>query len=335
MKVATILLAACSFLLLLPMAWADQVILKNGDRISGNLVKMVDGELEIDTPYAGVIKLKWDHVAQVITAAPAEVKLNTGEVVKGELTESGSGTFSVQSEVLGESQSIPLEEVTSINAPTLPVKWTGFVQAGSTYRTGNTETLNGSLRASLVRETKQDRISSDVAWDYQESEGDLTARSASAQVKYDYFAWLKNYLYAVTSLETDEFKDLNLRTKLGAGVGRRFITSPTQLLEGELGLTYINDDFETATDEDTVALRLFGRYKRGLLENLDFMQVLEALPSVEDGSDVQLTSTTEFSTRLSARWSAVWTLIDQYDNKPALGFERNDFTNMFSLRCTF
>jgi len=326
-----------AFLALLPVSFAaaDQVILKNGDRISGTVVKMVDGQLEIDTSYAGVIKLKWESIAQITTEGAVRVALDTGEEVEGELSESPTSTLAIRSEAVGQSQSILLDKVTSINAPPKRIKWEGFVQVGSTYRTGNTETLSGSLRASLARETKEDRISSAVAWDYEESEGDLTARSASAQVKYDYFAWAKNYLYAVTAFETDEFKDLNLRTKVGVGVGRRFIAMPRHALEGEVGVTYINDDFDAAPDEDTFALRLFGKYKRGLLENLDFLQTLEVLPSVEDSSDVQLTSVTEFSTRLSARWSAVWTMIDEYDNQPAPGFERNDFTNLLSLRYTF
>lgn len=314
-------------------AMADQLVLENGDRISGNLLRMSDGVLEIETTYAGVIKVKWDEVAQISTEAPAKVKLLTGEVITGSLAVSEAGTVVAESPAVGKTKSIPLAQVASINEP--PAKWGGYFDIGSTYRTGNVETLDARLRVSMVRETKQDRISADASWSYEESEGTLTARNAAAQVKYDYFPWKKTYVYAATSLETDEFKDLNLRTKLGVGLGRRFIREPKRTLEGEVGVTYINDDFEIAADEDTIALRLFGKYTRALLENLNFMQSLEALPSVEDTSDVRLTAVTEFSTRLSARWSAVWTLIDEYDSEPSPGFKKNDFASILSLRCTF
>ncbi len=323
----------CLLFSLASAAMADQIVLNNGDRISGKIVEMTGGVVKVETTYAGVLSVKWDEVAQVSSDAPLKLKLVTGEAVEGTLTMGDVGTLIAQSAAVGETKSIQLAQVAFINEP--PARWGGYFDIGSTYRTGNVETLDGRLRLSMSRETKQDRISTGASWNYEESEGVLTARNASAQIKYDYFPWEKSYVYAATALETDEFKDLKLRTKLGIGLGRRFIREPKRTLDGEIGVTYINDDFEIAPDEDTVALRLFGKYTRALLDNLNFMQSLEALPSVEDVKDVRLTSVTEFSTRLSTRWSVVWSLVDEYDSEPSPGFKKNDFASILSLRFTF
>jgi len=316
--------------------FADEVVLTDGDRITGKIVEMTDGTLQVETAYAGAVSIKWDAVAQVSSDEPVKVKLATGETIEGTLRPGAAGALVAKSAAVGETQSIPLKNVTSLNAPPVPpAKWSGYVDIGSTYRTGNVEALNGRARLSMVRETKQDRMSAGAAWNYEESENVLTARNASAQLKYDYFPWERVYVYGATALETDEFKDLNLRTKLGVGMGRKFIVEPKRTLEGEAGVTYINDDYETATDEDSIALRLFGKYTHVLLDDLDFMQSLEVLPSVEDLEDVLLVSVTEFSTTLSARWSAVLTLLDEYDNTPSPGFKRNDFASILSLRYSF
>ncbi len=336
MKSLAIATMLCLLLVTTSLASADQVILKNGDRITGTVAKMVGGTLEVETSYAGVVKLKWEDVARVVTDSSVKVKLKTGEGITGNLVESAPGTLVGKSPAIGETAQVPLDQVISINEPPkAPPTWTGYLELASTYRTGNVDSVSARTRASVVRETKEDRISGNASWNYEEQEDTLTARNMATSVKYDYFARPRTYLYAGTALESDEFKDLKLRTKIGIGLGRRFVVEPGAMLEGEAGLTYINDDFEEADDDDALALRLFGKYTRALLTNLNFLQSLEVLPALDDPSDIRLTSLTELSSKLSTHWSVAWSLLDEYDTDPSPGLKKNDLTNTISIRYTF
>ena len=49
----------------LPATAADVVKLKNGDRISGEVTRMKDGDLKIRTQYAGEIVIQWSEVANL------------------------------------------------------------------------------------------------------------------------------------------------------------------------------------------------------------------------------------------------------------------------------
>ena len=49
-------------------AVADEVYLKNGDRITGKLVRMGGSKLEMETAYAGIISIEWNQVSRLIGA---------------------------------------------------------------------------------------------------------------------------------------------------------------------------------------------------------------------------------------------------------------------------
>lgn len=54
--------------------WADTVVLKNGDRLSGQVQLVDSGKLVLKTDYAGEIRIDWDQVAQLETDDPLLVR---------------------------------------------------------------------------------------------------------------------------------------------------------------------------------------------------------------------------------------------------------------------
>jgi hypothetical protein len=63
-------------------ARVDEVTLKNGDRLTGDIVKMREGDLVIKTPYAGEIKIDWKEVQNIAS----KVQTLDGSVLQGILT---------------------------------------------------------------------------------------------------------------------------------------------------------------------------------------------------------------------------------------------------------
>ena len=55
---------------------AAVVVLKNGDRITGRIVKMEDRKLEIDSDVSSdIVTIKWEQVRSITTERPMSVKL--------------------------------------------------------------------------------------------------------------------------------------------------------------------------------------------------------------------------------------------------------------------
>jgi len=61
------LLANLCILLLAAGAYADELIMKNGDRLQGTVVCMESGKLEFKATYAGTITVKWEEIARLMT----------------------------------------------------------------------------------------------------------------------------------------------------------------------------------------------------------------------------------------------------------------------------
>ena len=51
-------------------AYADELIMKDGSRLIGEVVKRENGTLEFKTSYAGVINISWDEVAELHADEP-------------------------------------------------------------------------------------------------------------------------------------------------------------------------------------------------------------------------------------------------------------------------
>src|SRR5271169_4757484 len=57
-------LRACALFMLLIActAWADQVTLKNGDRVTGSIVKKDGNNLTVKSDLMGVVTIPWDQI---------------------------------------------------------------------------------------------------------------------------------------------------------------------------------------------------------------------------------------------------------------------------------
>ncbi len=64
---------------------ADQIEMKNGDRVTGSIVKKDAKTLTIKTVHFGVVTLPWDQVASVTADKPLYVVLADGKTVQGSL----------------------------------------------------------------------------------------------------------------------------------------------------------------------------------------------------------------------------------------------------------
>jgi len=67
-------------------ALADQVTLKNGDRLTGTIVKTDEDKLEFKSEFAGDIKLPWSAVVAIVSAEPLHVALKNGQTIVGVVT---------------------------------------------------------------------------------------------------------------------------------------------------------------------------------------------------------------------------------------------------------
>src|SRR5689334_25072349 len=76
-------------LFVLASASADQLTLKNGERVTGAIVKKADKSITIKSDAFGVITAPWDQVVSITADKPLTVVLKDGKSVSGTLATTG------------------------------------------------------------------------------------------------------------------------------------------------------------------------------------------------------------------------------------------------------
>src|SRR5260370_2118268 len=70
------------------LMFADQIVLKNGDRLTGTVVKSDGKILVLHTEFAGDVTLRYEAITQITTDEQLHVGLKKGQTVVGPLTTS-------------------------------------------------------------------------------------------------------------------------------------------------------------------------------------------------------------------------------------------------------
>jgi putative salt-induced outer membrane protein YdiY len=218
-----------------------------------------------------------------------------------------------------------------------PKGWTGSVAVSASKATGNTDKTTAGATGQAERRGDDDRWTVQLVWNYSDEKGiGVTQRRTYGQVKYDRFFDKKRYGYGVVSAENDFNAALDLRTTVGVGLGYQFREDEEWKLSGEAGLSYVDENFETSSDDqDYLAARLAYKADWKIDEKWSVGQWTEVFPSLEDRDDVSARVDTHAKLVLTEKMFAQLQHIYTWDNTPATGADRVDELWLLSLGWSF
>src|SRR5215475_14413109 len=149
-------------------AAADQITLKNGDRMSGTIVKSDGKTLVLHTDYAGDVTLKFDSISRIQSDAQLHVELQDGKTAAGAVTTS-DGKLEIATRASG-TVAAPISAIKTLRNdseqtaydktlhPGLMQGWKTGLNVGFALTGGNSETTNLSLGFLGARQTLHDKL---------------------------------------------------------------------------------------------------------------------------------------------------------------------------------
>lgn len=231
----------------------DHITLKDGSILRGKVTGAREGLVSIETDFAGTLQISQDKIAALETAEPVVVQLADETVVSDQ-------PLLVEDEQLliagdtSAGESYELADLLLVNPEPWELgqgyKWTGLVSAAMSRERGNTDTDGLFYQLESVWRSLRDRYTLKFNGQKDKTDGDSTADNWSTLGKYDYFIAQPNYVGLQVGAEHDKFTDLDLRYLVGPFIGRQFYEEPVFTLSGELGVSYVNEDFIEAEDDD-------------------------------------------------------------------------------------
>lgn len=215
-------------------AAADELHLKNGDRVTGDAVALLDGKLTFKTPN-GELVVAWDEVTSLTMTRPMIVTVRGGQPE------------------LRSIEGLALGDIVAIAPPPPPLDWTGAINAGLVATGGNSDISTLRLDGDVSAIRPIDRFTAGAAINRAENAGDETADNWNLSFNYDRFLTERLFLNGNAIFTGDEFKSLDLRTAIGAAVGYDVWKTPRGSLSALGGLGYVNENFSEGIEDDSYA----------------------------------------------------------------------------------
>jgi len=148
--------------------FADQIVLKNGDRLSGTIIKADGKTVLIKTEYAGEVTAQWAAVQEVRSTQELHVGLTNGQMLVGSVA-TADGNLEVLTKNGSKSQ-VPKDSVALIRNdaeqtvydrslnPGWWDNWAGGANVGFALTRGNSQSKNLALAFNANRKTLHDKL---------------------------------------------------------------------------------------------------------------------------------------------------------------------------------
>jgi putative salt-induced outer membrane protein YdiY len=290
-------------------ARADEIFLRNGDRISGEIIEATDLSVTVRTEALGTVTVDRAYIHE--EAEPEE-------------------------HAVPDPLPPPAEPMTA-EAPEVRVEkpWDGSISGGINAREGNTSSQSASGRFSVGRKKGPDELLLEGDFYFASSRKKMTAMKMLGGVRYDrYFEPENRGWYGLGRFEADQdrFADINQRLIPGVGPGYAFFNTEDFKIKAETAAGFAQTNFSDATANRFEALliprflfesRIYGRSR--------FIQEVTAYVSLDasNGYRVRSESAVEapFIDRLKVRLS----VIDEFNSNPSAGAQNNDIRLISSV----
>jgi Protein of unknown function, DUF481 len=332
-------LAACMLAATGPVMAADTdvVVLRNGDRMHGEIKGMQYGRLELSTTSMGTVYVEWDKVAGLTSPNFYEFELMDGSRHYGSLDAADAGTLGVALE--GQITSLDVARVVRIR-PIKPSFWDrldGSVSLGASY-TRSSEIGQGSLNVSVgtrrpAFELKTD-FSTTITIQPDQPDQSRTVGSVS------YLKLMRNrwFVPGTGKLERNTDLGLDLRSSVGGGIGRYVLQTNRSMLSAAGGLVVNRENPVDGDSTMNIEAFLAAMYEFFTYDTpkTDIDMAFALYPSLNVSGRYRTDFSLTLSREIVKDFTAGLTAYDSYDNKPPAGSSStHDFGISLNIGWTF
>jgi uncharacterized protein DUF481 len=306
----------------------DVVTLRNGDRITGEVMRLERGRLEFKTDDAGTLELEWDKLTSLVAHRIFEVVTSDGLRYVGTLAPSATrATLAV--ETPSATVTLAMIEVTLVT----PIgrsffhKLDGSIDIGYSYtQSSGVAQLNLNTETIYRKPAFEGRLDTSFTFTQQKDGEDKDDRG-SIDLSYLRYPWRRWFVTAGTRFESNESLGIRLRSLVGGAAGPRLLNSNRSQVAAGAGLVLIDErGVDVGGSQSVEGLLIFRAsyytYDRPKT-NLDFSS--SYYPSLSEGGRHRLQVDTSAKRELLKDFFVSLTLYDSFDSRPPNpAAQRND-----------
>jgi putative salt-induced outer membrane protein YdiY len=313
-------------------SFASQVVLKNGDRITGVVTVAGKESLTISSSLIGEVRIPWTAVErasiQEKVEVPAQVRLEGRRKV-------------LPSPTPNAAKAGPSSWAAAQTPRTSDFlrHWSGSLNPGFALTQGNANNRTLNLVVTAVRTTTQDKIALSTNWLYTNTQAGgrsfTAAKAARSGVRYDVNMSERLFVFGSGDWESDRNQRLDLRNVLGGGLGWHFVRHENFHLDLTAGNNYNREYFSTG-QRMIFAEAVFGQeadYRPN--EHFTIKSRLTIMPNMTETGHYRAISESTAVTSLNKYLGWQVTLSDRYTSLHLPGVKPNDLLLTTGIRVAF
>lgn len=342
--------------------FADQVTLKNGDRLTGTVVKSDGKTLVLHTDAGGDIELKLDSIQEIKTDEELHVGLKGGKTAVGPVTttdsklniatKSGPVETSTADVTVMRNDAEQTAHDKSMH-PGLMHGWNGGINLGFSVARGNSETENLALAFNAVHPAEHDKITlyaSSIDTTNNLATPSTVANLNQGGIRYDRDINPKVFAFVAGDFMSNALQFLDLRQVYSGGLGYHAIKSDNTTLDFLGGLNYTHETYSNGAvvvpgpppifasygvTNRFVALTLGDEWDQKVGKSTTLTQTLGFFPDLQQTGDYRFTFNFGTVTKLN-KWLGWQNQFgDIYVSDPPLATKKNDLIFTTGLNITF
>lgn len=292
------LIAALCMFLPYPLS-AEEVFLRNQDKISGSIIKEDDKSVTLETEAMGQLVIKKEFIEKIASRQPEVVAVKDDEE---------------------ESR-----------------LWQREILLGYNKSNGNTKNAQLSFSLNANRKTDHNEFTIKGNNYYSSFNKKMTTQQWTGMIRYAYSFWDREWynFYKVEGAH-DRFANIDYRIVPSSGIGYWFSDEPDwkAMIEGAFGLEYTNFRDDTKETDDPVFIsRAF--LKKKVFRELTISEDISIYPSLTDLREYRLRSEASFVNPINDQFALRVDVINDYNANPSENVKKMDTRLMTSLQYSF
>jgi len=296
-----IILFFCFWVFVPSFCFAEEIYLKNNDKITGRIISQDGATITLETEALGVVTVKKEFIK----------------------------------EAAQEEQASKTTTLTEESAPKL---WSRDFSAGYNLSAGNTEKSQLATSFTANRKTDHNELTFKAEGFYSSTDKRMDSQRYAGMARYafsfgDSLKWYNFYKFEA---DHDYFSNIDYRLIPSTGAGYWFSDREDFKLMTELGAGYEYTDYRDgteATGEGIIIPRVFLE-KRLIGETRTLSDITLYFP-VGDPDAYRLKGETSLISPIDQYWSLKLSVVDEFNNRPGTNTKKNDLRFISSIIYSF
>jgi len=232
-------------------ATAGILVMKNGDRITGTVKKIWDGDVFIGPDYSDEFIVDQSAVAYIVDDRKMTVEMKDGAELVGQIGVNSDGQQVIF--VDGDEILLPMTALAELKEPEAFSDWEVRFDATTSLNKGNTNSQDNQLNLYAMYKRGKQRHILDALADNQEQDGVSTKERDFVQYNFNYEVNEPWFFGTSASYERDPIKNQKYRYNIVPALGYDIFNTANRILTLQVGAGYQAEESIDQTGPGAVA----------------------------------------------------------------------------------